>query len=226
MERARRSPRVRALAAAELDRAEVALQEARDAARAGASPDQVEHLMYIVNQRAVLAEARAAQQVARSEIQMLEGALDQVLAQRRLGQGRQRQASFPARDRQPRAPLQVPARAPVAEDPQPQMPLQAAASLQEPQQAQLPLPSPQQAQAMPQEPQPDQAPPLGAQEVRGSLAEVHGSAAAPPIPLPRTPQHCPRRSPSSRPAVVRGGRADKRDGRATRGRGGTVATRA
>ena len=85
VERARRSPRVRALAAAELDHAEVALQEARDAARAGASPDQVEHLVYIVNQRAALAEARAAQQVARSEIQMLEGALDQVLVQRRVG---------------------------------------------------------------------------------------------------------------------------------------------
>ena len=36
---------------------------------------------------------------------------------------------------------------------------------------------------MSQEPQPDQAPPLGAQEVRGSLAEVHGSAAARPDPV-------------------------------------------
>jgi hypothetical protein len=139
VERARRSPRVRALAAAELDRAEVALQDAREAARAGAPPDRVEHLVYIVNQHAALAEARAAQQVARSEIEML----DRALVQGRSERGRQRRASYPAREQQPRAPLQLQARAPLAEDRQAQMPLRA--PLREARQAEAPLQEPQQA---------------------------------------------------------------------------------
>jgi hypothetical protein len=195
VEHARRSPRVRALAAAELDHAEVALQEARDAARAGASPDQVEHLVYIVHQRAALAEARAAQQVARSEIQMLEGALDQVLVQTRLGQSRQRQASFPARDRQPRAPW--------AEERRAQAPRQAEALPQQLEQAEMPRQSPQQAEAHlneaqqvhgpSQEPQQALAPLQELQQVNGSMEEAReapgsarqaaGAAAAKPDPL-------------------------------------------
>ncbi len=139
VERARRSPRVRALAASELDRAEVALQVARDAARAGAPPDRVEHLVYIVNQRAALAEARATQQVARSEIAML----DRVIVQGRPEQSRQRRASFPARDRQARAPLQLQARPSPAENRPaqmpPQAPQQAPALWQESRQADAPL---------------------------------------------------------------------------------------
>src|SRR5919106_913665 len=88
--------RVRALAAAELDRAEGALEHARAAARAGAPPDQVEHLAYVVSQRAALADARAAERVARSEIGKLQRALGQALAHgRRL-----------ERDRPARAPLE------------------------------------------------------------------------------------------------------------------------
>jgi hypothetical protein len=147
VERARRSPRVRALAAAELDRAEVALQDARSAARAGASPDRVEHLLYIVTQRAALAEARAAQQVARSEIEMLDRALVQV----RPEQSRQRRASFPARDQQPRATVQLQARAPLAENrlaqTPPQAPQQMRAPLQQFRQAAAPVPEAQQADA-------------------------------------------------------------------------------
>jgi hypothetical protein len=88
VERARGEPRVRALAAAELDRAEVALEQARASARAGAPADQVEHLAYVVSQRAALAEARAAERIARSEIGELQRALGQVLADGRLEQGR------------------------------------------------------------------------------------------------------------------------------------------
>jgi hypothetical protein len=198
VERARRSPRVRALAAAELDRAEAALQEARDAARAGVSPEQVGHLVYIVNQRAALAEARAAQQVARSEIQMLEGALDQVLVPGRLGPSRQRQASFPARDRQPRAPGPVHARGPSADD-QPahsqlQPPRQAGAPLHEVRQAQSPgqaevllqesrpALSPQEHQqphASPPEPQPAPAPLQELQQANRSMEEARGAPGSP-----------------------------------------------
>jgi hypothetical protein len=87
VERARGEPRVRALAAAELDRAEVALEHARASARAGAPPDQVEHLAYVVSQRAALAEARAAERIARSEIGKLQHALGHVLADGRLARG-------------------------------------------------------------------------------------------------------------------------------------------
>jgi outer membrane protein OmpA-like peptidoglycan-associated protein len=78
VERARGAPRVRALAAAELDRAEMALEQARAAARAGAPRDHVEHLAYIVSQRAALAEARATERVARSELAKLQRRLDQT----------------------------------------------------------------------------------------------------------------------------------------------------
>src|ERR671918_619893 len=126
--------RVRALAAAELDRAEGALEHARAAARAGAPPDQVEHLAYVVSQRAALADARAAERVARSEIGKLQRALGQALAHGRL-----------QRDRQARAPLERAQRerAPVQEDQRTRAPLEADrrehASVQEDQQARAPL---------------------------------------------------------------------------------------
>jgi outer membrane protein OmpA-like peptidoglycan-associated protein len=113
LEQARRAPRVRALAAAELDRAEVALEEARAAARAGASRDQVEHLAYIVSQRAALAEARAAERVARSEIETLESARDQTLAHGRPEPGRRGGASPSPPHQQRRATAPYEARAPL-----------------------------------------------------------------------------------------------------------------
>jgi Domain of unknown function (DUF4398) len=94
VERARGAPRVRALAAAELDRAEVALEQAGAAARAGASPDQVAHLAYVVSQRAALAEARAAERVARSEVGKLQRAFGQAVAHSRLEQDGFRRASL------------------------------------------------------------------------------------------------------------------------------------
>ena len=75
VERARSVPRVRALAAAELDLAEIALEQAGFAARAGAPPAEVEHLAYVASQRAAFAEARAAAQIARSETSLLRRAL-------------------------------------------------------------------------------------------------------------------------------------------------------
>jgi OOP family OmpA-OmpF porin len=78
VERARSSPRVRALAPAELNLAEIALEQAGAAARAGAPPAQVEHLAYVASQRAALAEARAAAEVARSETELLRRTLGQA----------------------------------------------------------------------------------------------------------------------------------------------------
>jgi outer membrane protein OmpA-like peptidoglycan-associated protein len=80
VERARSAPRVRALAAVELDRAEVTLQRAEAAATAGAPASHVDHLAYAARGQATLAEAHAADRVARSEIEALQRALDQLLA--------------------------------------------------------------------------------------------------------------------------------------------------
>jgi outer membrane protein OmpA-like peptidoglycan-associated protein len=71
---------VRALAAVELDRAEVTLQRAEAAATAGAPASHVDHLAYAAGGQAALAEAHAADRVARSEIEVLQRALDQLLA--------------------------------------------------------------------------------------------------------------------------------------------------
>jgi Domain of unknown function (DUF4398) len=84
LERARSAPRVRALAAAELDLAETALAQAEAAARAGAARAEVQHLAYIASQRAASAEARAAAQVARSETRLLRRALGQAAIEPRL----------------------------------------------------------------------------------------------------------------------------------------------
>jgi OmpA-OmpF porin, OOP family len=84
VERARSVPRVRALAPAELDLAEIALEQAGFAARAGAPPAEVEHLAYIANQRAAFAEARAAAEVARSETRLLRRAMGQAAVETRL----------------------------------------------------------------------------------------------------------------------------------------------
>src|SRR5918996_580156 len=147
VERARSAPRVRALAAAELDRAEGALEHARAAARAGAPPDQVEHLAYVVSQRAALADARAAERVARSEIGKLQRALGQALAHgRRL-----------ERDRPARAPLEQDQRqrTAVQDGQQAGAPLgqnqQQPGSVQEYEQARAPLEQDQQGRAAVQE---------------------------------------------------------------------------
>jgi hypothetical protein len=113
LERARSSARVRALAPAELVRAELALQQARTAARAGAPPDQVEHLAYVVRQRAALAEARATERVARSELDVLQRAVDEAVPRGRLEQAGR--GSFAPRARQRRAP-QEQARASLAQE--------------------------------------------------------------------------------------------------------------
>ena len=84
VERARSVPRVRALAQAELDLAESALEQAGSAARAGAPPAEVEHLAYVASQRAAFAEARAAAQVARSETRLLRRAMGQAGVETRL----------------------------------------------------------------------------------------------------------------------------------------------
>jgi hypothetical protein len=84
LERARGAPRVRALAAAELDLAETALAQADAAARAGAARAEVQHLAYIASQRAASAEARAAAQVARSETRLLRRALGQATVEPRV----------------------------------------------------------------------------------------------------------------------------------------------
>lgn len=80
LERARSAPRVRALAAAELDRAEIALANAQAASEAGAPASHVDHLADLAIQEAALAEAHADGRVARSEIQTLRQALGPLLA--------------------------------------------------------------------------------------------------------------------------------------------------
>jgi hypothetical protein len=80
LEQARSAPRVRALAAAELDRAEVALEHAEAAAKAGAPANRVDHLAYLASQQAALAEAHALDRVAQAEIDMLERALGPIPA--------------------------------------------------------------------------------------------------------------------------------------------------
>lgn len=77
VERARGEPRVRALAAAELDRAELALQRAEAAAKAGAPADRVDHLAYVASRQAALAQAHALDRVAQAEIEVLQRALGQ-----------------------------------------------------------------------------------------------------------------------------------------------------
>ncbi|HLT00981.1 MAG TPA: DUF4398 domain-containing protein [Geminicoccaceae bacterium] len=106
VERARSSPRVRALAAAELDLAEVALEQAGAAARAGAPRAEIEHLAYVASQRAALAEARAAAEVARAEAKLLRRSLTRATFERLRGGGPERS---PPREAQK-------ARPPPAED--------------------------------------------------------------------------------------------------------------
>jgi multidrug efflux pump subunit AcrA (membrane-fusion protein) len=80
VERARSTPRVRGLAAADLDRAEFTLQRAQAAAEAGAPATQVGHLAYVASRQAALAEAQAADRVAQAGIEELQRALDQLRA--------------------------------------------------------------------------------------------------------------------------------------------------
>ena len=100
VERARSTPRVRALAPDELDLAESALEQAVAAARAGAPRAQTEHLAYVAGQRAAFAEARAAAEVARSETRLLRRALGPAAIEARV-EGRHRRA--PSREDQDRS---------------------------------------------------------------------------------------------------------------------------
>jgi outer membrane protein OmpA-like peptidoglycan-associated protein len=100
VERARSTPRVRALAPDELDLAESALEQAVAAARAGAPRAQIEHLAYVAGQRAAFAEARAAAEVARSETRLLRRALGPAAIEARV-EGRHRRA--PSREDQDRS---------------------------------------------------------------------------------------------------------------------------
>lgn len=104
VDRARSSPRVRALAPAELNLAEIALEQAGAAAGARAPRAQVEHLAYVASQRAAFAEARAAAQVARSETRLLRRALGKSAIEARLADQQTRPPS--RQDQQPPAPPQ------------------------------------------------------------------------------------------------------------------------
>jgi outer membrane protein OmpA-like peptidoglycan-associated protein len=80
LEQARSAPRVRALAAAELDCAELAFANAQAAAKAGAPASHVDHLAELAIEQAALAAAHADARVARSEIEVLRQALGPLLA--------------------------------------------------------------------------------------------------------------------------------------------------
>jgi Domain of unknown function (DUF4398) len=80
VEQVRGEPRVRALAPAELDRAEVALHQAETAALAGAPAGHVDQLAYFATRQAALARAQALNRVARAETEALERALGPALA--------------------------------------------------------------------------------------------------------------------------------------------------
>lgn len=114
LERARSAPRVRALAAAELDLAESALEQALAAARAGAPRADVEHLAYVAGQRAAFAEARAAAEVARSETRLLRRALGPAAIEARV-EGRRRALSREDQERPAPANAQTRRAAPAAD---------------------------------------------------------------------------------------------------------------
>lgn len=80
VEQARSAPRVRALAPHELDHAEMALAQAGDLLEAGAAREWVDHLAYLAERRAVLAEARATERVARARLAALDRELEQAWA--------------------------------------------------------------------------------------------------------------------------------------------------
>ena len=61
---------MRALAAVELDNAEIALAWTEHAAVSGASPALVGHLAHLTRQRAELARARAAERRAQRELRL------------------------------------------------------------------------------------------------------------------------------------------------------------
>lgn len=71
VEAARSDPAVRALAAVELDDAEIALRWTERAVARKAPHDEVAHLAYVTRQRAALARARAAQRRAERALEAL-----------------------------------------------------------------------------------------------------------------------------------------------------------
>jgi hypothetical protein len=112
--------------------------------------------------------------------------LDRAIVQGRPEQSRQRRASFPAREQQPRAPLQLQARAALAENRQAQIPPQAPQQIQtlsqERRQADTPLPEAWQADTQVQEPRQAALPAEEAPEAPGAVEEARQSNAPPREP--------------------------------------------
>lgn len=78
VEQARSSRVVRALAAFQLNQAEIALAHARAAWDDDQAGVEVDHLAYLAGQRAAIAHARAAERVAQEEIKALNVELEQL----------------------------------------------------------------------------------------------------------------------------------------------------
>lgn len=78
VEQARSSRAVRALAAFQLDQAEIALARARAAWEDNQAGVEIDHLAYLAGQRAVIAHARAAERIAHEEIKALNAELEQL----------------------------------------------------------------------------------------------------------------------------------------------------
>jgi OmpA-OmpF porin, OOP family len=76
---ARASQQVVAYAPEELQEAEAALDRAESAAGSGADQDELDHLAYLAEQRAAVAQEIAAEQVALAEIEDLAGERDALL---------------------------------------------------------------------------------------------------------------------------------------------------
>lgn len=80
---AENDPDVREHAAVDLDRARSSLQRLEAAWEEGEEGDEIEHLSYLTQQRAAVAEAAAAEQVAQEEIEQLGEERDRVVLEAR-----------------------------------------------------------------------------------------------------------------------------------------------
>ncbi len=78
VEQARSSRVVRALAAFQLNQAEIALAHALTAWDDNQAGVEIDHLAYLAGQRAAIAHARAAERVAHEEIKALTAELEQL----------------------------------------------------------------------------------------------------------------------------------------------------
>jgi outer membrane protein OmpA-like peptidoglycan-associated protein len=80
---ARADQEVVAQAPEELSEAEQALDQAEGAVRSGAGEDEVDHLAYVAEQRAGIAQSIAEERVALADIEQMGGQRDQLLLQAR-----------------------------------------------------------------------------------------------------------------------------------------------